>query len=82
MFISLAGIILGNIVGYGLCLLQLEYSLIKIPEIYYMTTVPLEINWYAGINITVIAILLSLLVTIIPSYMASRLNPITSLRFK
>jgi lipoprotein-releasing system permease protein len=82
MFISLAGILIGNILGYGLCLLQLKYSLIKIPEIYYMTTVPLEINWYAGINITVIAILLSLLVTIIPSYMASRLNPITSLRFK
>lgn len=82
MFISLAGILIGNILGYGLCLLQLEYSLIKIPEIYYMTTVPLEINWYAGINITIIAILLSLLVTIIPSYMASRLNPITSLRFK
>ncbi|MCC6866125.1 MAG: ABC transporter permease [Ignavibacteria bacterium] len=82
MLISIAGIILGNIIGYGLCVLQLEYNLIKIPEIYYMSTVPLQLDAETGIYITVIAILLSLFVTVIPSYMASRLNPITSLRFK
>lgn len=82
MFISIAGIILGNILGYGLCFLQLKYNLIKIPEIYYMTSVPLEIDLNIGATITIIAVLLSILVTVIPSYMASRLNPITSLRFK
>lgn len=82
MFISIAGIIIGNIIGYGLCLMQLKYNLITIPEIYYMSTVPLEINANIGITITLIAVLLSMLVTVIPSYLASRLNPITSLRFK
>jgi lipoprotein-releasing system permease protein len=82
MIISLAGIILGNIIGYGLCFLQVEYNLIKIPEIYYMNTVPLLIDRQNGITITIIAVLLSMIVTIVPSYMASRLNPITSLRFK
>lgn len=82
MFISIAGIIIGNILGYGLCLLQVEYNIITIPEIYYMTSVPLLIDWSIGVMITVIAVILSLLVTIIPSYMASRLNPISSLRFK
>jgi lipoprotein-releasing system permease protein len=82
MFISVIGIILGNIFGYGLCYLQLKYSIIKIPDIYYMTTVPLEINWNTGVLITVITLLLSIVVTIIPSYMASKLNPVTSLRFK
>ncbi|HWA07585.1 MAG TPA: ABC transporter permease [Ignavibacteria bacterium] len=82
MLISLAGIISGNILGYGLCFLQLKYDLVKIPEIYYMSTVPLEIDLNSGIVITLIAVLLSILVTVIPSYMASRLNPITSLRFK
>jgi ABC-type lipoprotein release transport system permease subunit len=47
-----------------------------------MSAVPLEINYGTGVVITLIAILLSILVTVIPSYMASRLNPITSLRFK
>ncbi|MEO8513068.1 MAG: ABC transporter permease [Ignavibacteria bacterium] len=82
MFISIVGIIFGNILGYGLCFLQLRYNLITIPEIYYMTTVPLVIDVNTGASITIIAVLLSILVTVVPSYMASRLNPITSLRFK
>jgi lipoprotein-releasing system permease protein len=82
MFISIAGIISGNILGYGLCFLQLEYNIVKIPAIYYMTSVPLEINFSIGLTITVIAVLLSMVVTVLPSYLASKLNPITSLRFK
>ena len=82
MFISVIGIILGNVVGYGLCLLQLRYDIIKIPEIYYMTRVPLQIDYNIGFMITAIALVLSILVTIVPSYLASRLNPVTSLRFK
>jgi lipoprotein-releasing system permease protein len=82
IFIAVIGILIGNIVGYGLCFLQLEYSIIKLPEIYYMDHVPILINVNAGILITVIAFLLSLVVTLIPSYLASKLSPITSLRFK
>ncbi len=80
--ISVAGIIIGNILGYGLCFLELKYNLIKLPELYYMTRVPILIDWNMGLLITGITLLLSLLVTIIPSYLASRLNPVTSLRFK
>lgn len=82
MFISISGIIFGNILGYGLCLLQLKYNLIKIPAIYYMTQVPLELDLLTGILITLFAIILSMVVTIIPSYLASRMNPINTLRFK
>jgi lipoprotein-releasing system permease protein len=82
MFISITGIIIGNILGYGLCALQQKYNIITIPEIYYMTNVPLLINYNDGLMITVIAVLLSILVTVIPSYLASKLNPVTSLRFK
>lgn len=82
MFIAIIGIILGNVVGYGICLLQLNYNIIKLPDIYYMDHVPILINWNAGVLITVVALLLSFLVTIIPSYLASRLSPVTSLRFK
>ncbi len=82
MFISVIGIIIGNILGYGLCFLQLEYDLVKIPEIYYISKVPLLIDLNAGLLITGIALALSIIVTVIPSYLASRLNPVTSLRFK
>jgi lipoprotein-releasing system permease protein len=82
MFISVIGIIIGNILGYGLCFLQLEYDLIKIPDIYYITKVPLFIDWNTGLIVTSVAFLMSIIVTVIPSYLASRLNPVTSLRFK
>ena len=82
MFISIIGIIIGNLIGYGLCFLQLKYDLIKVPEIYYITKVPLLLNWDIGLTITVIAFILSIIVTVIPSYLASRLNPVNSLRFK
>ncbi len=82
MLISIIGIILGNIAGYGLCLIQLKFNIITIPDIYNMTKVPIELSWFTGFIITTITLLLSIIVTIIPSYLASRLNPITSLRFK
>ena len=82
MFISVIGIILGNLLGYGLCLLQLKYDIIKIPGIYYMTHVPLLLSLNTGVLITIITLVLSMLVSIIPSYLASKLNPVTSLRFK
>jgi len=60
----------------------IKIQFIKLPELYYMTRVPILIDWNIGLIITGITLLLSLLVTIIPSYLASRLNPVTSLRFK
>jgi lipoprotein-releasing system permease protein len=82
MFISLSGIIIGNIIGYGLCLIQLNYEIIKIPEIYYMTKVPLILDYRIGLFITATAFILSIIVVILPSWLASRLNPVTSIRFR
>lgn len=82
ILISIAGIVSGNILGYGLCFLQLQYEFIKIPEIYYMTRVPLMIDLYSGSLITLSALILSMIVVIIPSWLASRLAPVNCLRFK
>ena len=82
LFITVIGIIIGNVLGFGLCLLQLKYNIITLPEIYYMTKVPIIIDWNVGVLITSIALLLGILVSVAPSYLASRLNPVTSLRFK
>jgi len=82
MLITIAGIILGNILGYGLCLLQLKFDLVKVPDIYYVTSVPISISWGAGLWITGITLLICIFITIVPSYLASKLSPITSLRFK
>lgn len=82
ILISVAGILLGNVLGYGICYLQIKFDIIKIPELYYMSRVPLQIDSNVGFIVTAIALTLSIIVTIIPSYLASRLSPIASIRFK
>ncbi len=81
MFIALAGIIIGNVLGYGLCILQLKYNVISLPEIYFMNTVPIIINWKIGLITTGITLAVCFLATFIPSYLASKLKPVSAIRF-
>lgn len=81
ILIALLGIILGNILGYGLCLLQLKYNIISLPDIYFMSKVPMIIDWRIGLTITFVTIIVCYLATFIPSYLASRLKPVSAIRF-
>lgn len=81
LIIGVIGIILGNILGLSLCLLELKYKFFKLPEIYYMKNVPILIQNEYIILISVITILLVFFATIIPSYLASKFDPVKSLKF-
>jgi lipoprotein-releasing system permease protein len=81
MLIAVTGIILGNILGYGLCLFQLKYNIISLPDIYFMSKVPIIINWEIGLIITLITMAVCFLATFVPSYLASKLKPVTAIRF-
>ncbi|GAB3270635.1 FtsX-like permease family protein [Larkinella harenae] len=77
------GLLIGNLVGMGLCALQYYFKLIPLdPKNYYMDTVP--IAWNFGIiglvnlaTITVIALVLWL-----PTLIATRIQPVKALVFK
>jgi len=47
-----------------------------------MTKVPLILDYRIGLFITATAFILSIIVVILPSWLASRLNPVTSIRFR
>lgn len=81
MLIGVIGIILGNMIGLGICFLELKYKFFSLPEIYYMKSVPILIQTDSIILISVITIILTFLATMIPSYVASRIDPIKSIRF-
>jgi lipoprotein-releasing system permease protein len=81
VIIGIIGIILGNALGLGLCLLELKYKFFKLPEIYYMKNVPILLLPESIILISVITFALVLIATIIPSYLASKFDPVKSLRF-
>lgn len=81
--ITITGIVIGNILGYGLCFIQQHFNIINLPlDIYHVSGVPLDIRWSSGLLITGIAVIMNIIVTIVPSFLASKLNPLTSLRFK
>lgn len=76
------GMIWGNIIGIGLCLLQLQFGFIKLPEeSYYVSVAPVQINllWVLVINFGTFVI--SLLFLIIPSLFVAKILPIKAIRF-
>jgi len=81
MLIGIIGVILGNIIGIGLSLMELNYKFFKLPDIYYMKSVPVLLQPNVIILISSITLILIFLATLIPAYIASRFEPVKSLRF-
>jgi len=76
------GMLWGNIIGIGLCILQQQFGFIKLPEeSYYVSVAPVQINllWVLSINIGTFVI--SILFLIIPSLFVSKILPIKAIRF-
>ena len=83
IYIALIGVILGDILAYVLSLLQLEYNIISLPDtVYFISSVPISIEWEYYLLISAIALVLSLLASLIPSFIASRIRPVSALRFE
>lgn len=82
LFISSIGIGLGNLLAYTLCYLQLRLQFFSLPsDIYYMSTVPILLQWENFAIVSFVVAILCLLTSLIPARAASNLDAITSLRF-
>ena len=76
-------IIIGNVVGIGLALLQKHFHIIKLnPEAYYMNYVPIDINITSLVLLNVGILIVSYLTLIGPSYIVSTIKPTSSMRFE
>lgn len=80
--IAASGIALGNLLAYILCYIQLKFKVISLPsDIYYMDAAPILIRPENFIIVTVVALFLCMMTTLIPTRAASKLEPVTALRF-
>lgn len=82
-FIIGKGLIIGNVVGIGLILLQQYTGLFKLdPQTYYVSTVPVEINIPLIIALNLSTLLICVFVLIAPSYFISHINPAKSMHYE
>lgn len=81
-FLAMIGIILGNLLAYLLMSFQLKYNIISLPSsVYFTSTVPIILTSKIFIGVSIMTLILCLAASFIPSYIASRVKPISSLRF-
>jgi lipoprotein-releasing system permease protein len=83
LFVGLIGTFLGLISGSFLCQLLARYKFIKLPpDVYYITTLPVRMEWLDVASIALAAIVISFIATIYPSWQASKVNPVEALRYE
>lgn len=82
-FIIGRGLLIGNLIGFGIIFLQKWTGLIKIdPQTYYVSTVPVEVNLPLIIALNLATLLVCVAVLIAPSYLISRIHPAKSMHYE
>ena len=77
------GLLLGNIFGLGLGYLQQSTHIFKLDQAsYYMSFVPIKIEFTDVLLLNIGTLVTCLLVLIIPSMLVTRISPVKAIRFK
>jgi len=81
-YIIARGLLLGNITGIGLCLLQQHFGIIQLPqESYFMSVVPIHLDYLQILALNAGTLLVCVLMLLLPSYIVTRISPIKAIRF-
>jgi lipoprotein-releasing system permease protein len=81
-YLAIAGILIGNVIAFILTWLQYRYKLISIPSsVYFMSSVPIYISPQNFLIVSVITFALCIIASLMPSYIASKIQPVSTLRF-
>ncbi|QJD77054.1 ABC transporter permease [Spirosoma rhododendri] len=77
------GLVIGNVIGIGLCFLQDRFRLIPLdPKNYFIKYVPIAWDWPTILALNGATVLLIALVLWIPTIIINRIQPIRALAFK
>jgi len=81
--IACAGVLLGNAIGLGFCYLQQQTGFLRLSEAtYYMSRVPVRINWGYVLLIDGATLVLCVFCMWLPSLYIRRIQPARVLQFK
>ena len=76
------GMLIGNVVGLGICFAQSQFGIIPLnPEVYYLTQVPIELNVWHWLILNIATLFVCLISLILPSIVITRINPVKAIKF-
>lgn len=82
LLIMVPGLLVGNLIGIGLLLIQKIFGVIQLnPENYYVSVVPVELNPLYIILISAGILLVSGIALILPSYLISKISPVKAIKY-
>lgn len=83
LFIVVKGMIWGNLLGIGLCLLQQYTGVIKLDAAtYYVSEAPVELNVPLIVLLNVATLIVTVMALVLPSYFVSTIHPARSMRIE
>lgn len=82
LYLVLRGILWGNLIGVGMCVLQLQFGIIKLdPASYYVNSVPINLNLFHLLLLNIGTFFISIVFLIVPSYIATRIDPAKAIQY-
>jgi lipoprotein-releasing system permease protein len=82
LYLSVIGVLAGNFLAFILSKLQEKLNIISLPSnVYFVTSVPISIELNNYLLVTSVTIVISLLASLIPAVVASKIKPISAIRF-
>ena len=82
LLIMVPGLLVGNIVGLGLLLIQKYFGIISLnPDNYFISQVPVDLNGWYILGISGGMLLISSIALIIPSRLISKISPVKAIKY-
>ncbi|MBL7937816.1 MAG: ABC transporter permease [Flavobacteriales bacterium] len=76
------GIILGDLLGIGLCLLQQQFDLVRLPiQSYYVDSVPVALDPAPILLLNIGTLVVCVLALVLPSLLVARIAPAKAIKF-
>jgi len=83
LLIGIIGTLLGIIIGYLVCYIQIKYNIYPLdPSQYKIDSLPIEVRFSDFFFISGVAMLLSFLASLYPAKRAAKINPISAIKWE
>ncbi len=81
LYVGVIGMLVGVVEGVAICSVLQHVGLPLDPEVYYISRLPVRVDWMEMLVVSLSAVSLSFAATIHPAVMAARLKPVEGLRY-